>query len=298
MRTQLFRPITLLIAALLALPGGVLRAEDATTMINSSLPPKMVKSPGFPHRAKGVDSKLRTSISLKELSATKNQIIDVDEWFQRNILPRPPEPIEEDYRYIPAETRWGKLKFFRTNEENRSVAIYEEVKERPEAAKDKGFLAVYTETFNYTAVFFGPDYQPAVIYLLEEFHPGILAMNNAHLAGNLLYFDCNYNGYASLADKKTGYLVALDLESGQVLWTTGNLTAAYTGFLVYKDVILAGYGFTDEPDFLYVINRHNGKVAQKIKLKTGHDHIVAKKDRLYVRTYDTDYLFEIVEKEK
>ena len=268
-------------------------AADTTTLINSGMPPVLVKKTAFPYRAKGLKDATKAKVRLKQVAATKNAITDDEEWFHKNILPHPPEPIEEDFRYVPAETRWGMLKFFRSRDDGRHLAIYEKARVRPEAKEEKGFSAIYDKSYNYSAVVFNADYSPEKLILLEDFYTGILRMNNAWFVGKTLYFDCNYNGYASLSKKQTGYLAALDVETGKVIWTTAALTSGYRGFLVYNDVIFTGYGFTDEPDFLFVINRYTGKVLQKLKLKSAPSYIVAKKGKLYVRTYDHDYVFAI-----
>jgi outer membrane protein assembly factor BamB len=142
-------------------------------------------------------------------------------------------------------------------------------------------------------VVFDKDYNPLRIFVLDNFFPDILEMSTMQPVGNILYFDCNYNGYASILEKKTGYLVAMDLTTGDVLWASKNLTASAWHFLVLDDTLVAGYGFTDEPDFLYLLNRHDGSLLQTVKLKSAHSFLIARGNRLYVRTYDTDYVFDI-----
>jgi hypothetical protein len=287
---------TLILCGCWVLLAANAQAADTTTLINSQMPPVLVKKTSFPFQAKGIKDASKVKVRLKQVAAVKNGITDDEEWFHKNILPHPPEAVEEDFRYVPAETRWGILKFFRSSDDGRHIAIYEKARVRPEAKEEKGFSAIYDKSYNYSVVVFSADYSPEKLILLEDIYSGILKMNNAHFVGNTLYLDCNYNGYASLAKKKTGYLAALDVKTGQVLWTTKALTSGYRGFLVYKDVIFTGYGFTEEPDFLFVINRHTGKVLQKLKLKSAHSFIIVKAGKLYVRTYDHDHLFTITEK--
>lgn len=273
--------------ALSALPG---LAQDSTALINGGLKPMLVKKPPrYPYRAKFAKAPGKVRVKLKQRSVAKNEITDDDQWFHKNILARPPEAIGENYRFVPAETRWGDLKFFCSNDDARHVAIYVKATPRPDGVDSY----VYDKEYNYTAVLFGPDYVPLKLFILEDFHPEILEVTNARMVGMSLYFDINYNGYASIMKKKTGYLAALDLERQEILWVTKNLTSSWRGFLVSGDVIYTGYGFTDEPDFLYVLNRHTGKVLQTVKLKSAHDFIIEKKGALYVRTYDHDYVFDV-----
>ena len=72
------------------------------------------------------------------------------------------------------------------------------------------------------------------------------------------------------------------------------LVANADRFLVVDDVIFAGYGFTDEPDYLYQINRHNGRVLAKQKLRSGpKDMYLNHYGQLHVRTYDSNYVFQV-----
>jgi hypothetical protein len=274
---------------LLAVPLPAM-AQDSTKLINGVLKPTLVKKPKkYPYRAKFARAPGKVKAKLKQRAVTKNEITDDDQWFHKNILARPPEPIGENYRFVPAQTRWGDLKFFCSNDDARHVAVYVKATPRPDGNESY----VYDKEYNYTAVLFGPDYVPLKLFVLEEFHPEILEITNARMVGMTLYFDINYNGYASIMKKKTGYLAALDLERAEILWVTKNLTSSWRGFLVSGDVIFTGYGFTDEPDFLYVLNRHSGKVLQKVKLKSAHSFIIVKDGALYVRAYDHDYVFDV-----
>lgn len=56
--------------------------------------------------------------------------------------------------------------------------------------------------------------------------------------------------------------------------------------------LVTGYGFTGEPDWLYLLSRATGAIVSRTKLRSGPDAIVEKNGRHYVRTYDTDYVFE------
>lgn len=287
------------LALLVVLTSGValVSAEDASALIDQKLLPTVVKHPGHLYQAKGAKDQAGVRLSLKKISRKGNDITDGDRWFAANVLPSPIGPKDEHWRHIPGVTRWGDLKFFRSTE-SLHVGIYEVARQRTGAKDEKGMSSIYDKEFTYTAVVFNADFVPQKLFVLEEFHPGILEMSDAHVAGKILYFDCNYNGYANIVSNRTGYLVALDLEAGEVLWTSGQLASSYRGFVVYEGAIITGYGFTEEKDYLYVFNRFTGKQWLKTSLKSAPEFIVPKDGKLYVRTYDTNYLFEIVEKTK
>ena len=113
----------------------------------------------------------------------------------------------------------------------------------------------------------------------------------AQLVGGTLLVSVGINGYARNVRGKTGYVVAFDAESGRLLWSSDPLTSNAQSFLVLGRSIVSGYGFTAEPDFLFVIDAASGAVEQKIPLKSGPSAIAGKSDKVFVRAYATDYVF-------
>lgn len=91
---------------------------------------------------------------------------------------------------------------------------------------------------------------------------------------------------------QNGYVSAIDLASKQLLWRSAPLVANAGSFALVRGALVTGYGFTAEPDFVYVLERKTGKVAQKIPVRTGPEEFVLKDGRLFVRTYDTDLVFD------
>ena len=57
--------------------------------------------------------------------------------------------------------------------------------------------------------------------------------------------------------------------------------------------LITGYGFTEEPDYLFVLDKYSGQRVQKIALKNGPEYIIAKENSLLVRTYSYNYVFSI-----
>ena len=93
----------------------------------------------------------------------------------------------------------------------------------------------------------------------------------------------------------TGFVVAVEVETGKLLWRSEMLLANGRNFLVGEDTIICGYGFTAEDDYLYILSRHSGAVLEKRKLKTGPDYFIPVDDSLYVLTYDTVYQYLVSE---
>ena len=71
------------------------------------------------------------------------------------------------------------------------------------------------------------------------------------------------------------------------------LVSNAANFILAGDAIISAYGFTIEPDYLYVIHRHSGKTLKRLKLKSGATHLILKDSKLYVRTYNQDYVFTL-----
>jgi len=62
---------------------------------------------------------------------------------------------------------------------------------------------------------------------------------------------------------------------------------------VIGDWVVCGYGFTAEPDALFVLDRATGKTAARVPLPSGPAQLVLKDGTLFVRTYDHDLTFRI-----
>ncbi len=110
--------------------------------------------------------------------------------------------------------------------------------------------------------------------------------------GFTLYVSVAHNTYASSASHNA-YVMALDMQNDyKVLWKSQPLVANADNFIVLDDFIVCGYGFTAEDDYLYILDKYTGKVLDRILLKTGPDYIYEINDMIYVRTYDTNYVFD------
>ncbi len=122
-------------------------------------------------------------------------------------------------------------------------------------------------------------------------------VNYAEVDDKTLYVSTGHKGY-TVNNPSTGYVTAIDLESGEVIWKSEPQISNAYDFEIVGDVIICGYGFTDEDDYLYILNKSNGQVLEQIPLKSMAEHIVAKDSTLYVRTYNRNYEFAIVQSEE
>ncbi|WP_439815665.1 hypothetical protein [Zavarzinia sp. CC-PAN008] len=109
-----------------------------------------------------------------------------------------------------------------------------------------------------------------------------------------LFVATGHRTYARSSMGLNAFVSAFDPATGKLLWQSDPLVAnAGTLVLAGADALIAGYGFTEEPDFLYVLDSRDGTTVQKVPVRSGPETLILKGDRLYVRTYNTDYVFEV-----
>lgn len=114
----------------------------------------------------------------------------------------------------------------------------------------------------------------------------------AQIYDGVLYAEIAHRTYSE-DQPYTGFIVAVEVETGKLLWRSEMLVANGRNFVVGEDSIICGYGFTAEDDYLYILSRYSGAVLDKQKLKTGPDYFIPVDDSIYVLTYDTAYQYQI-----
>ena len=114
--------------------------------------------------------------------------------------------------------------------------------------------------------------------------------NNAYLKDGIFYGASVTNGYAQ---PNTCFMFAYDLENEKLLWRSADQSYNSMNFVVEGDVLIRGYGFTAEPDYLYQMNRNTGEIIDRLLLKKMPDLIVEQDGKLYVHTYSYNYVIEI-----
>lgn len=114
--------------------------------------------------------------------------------------------------------------------------------------------------------------------------------NNAWLKDGIFYGASVANGYAG---PDSCFMFAYDLEQDKLLWRSADQSYNSMNFVVKGDVILCGYGFTAEDDYLYQINRNTGEILDRLELKKMPDLLVEQDGKLYVHTYSYDYVIDM-----
>lgn len=220
--------------------------------------------------------KSRKHVKLKQLSCKANEITDDDEWFLNNDLVRREERVELPMGQFAPRFR------YRTG----------------------GYLiTTYGENWGNTLKVTITDEAQQTLYAAYDFEsykfsPKTTLMGNTQslddfiIEGNILYFSFGTNGYSDGAGYQTGYIAAFDMEKQELVWVSQPLTCN-SHFAVVDNSIICGYGFTSEPDNLFILDKYSGQRIQKLPLKKMALEVVPKDGYLYVRTYSYDYLFKI-----
>ena len=110
----------------------------------------------------------------------------------------------------------------------------------------------------------------------------------------MVYVSNTHLTYATATNGRNAYITAIDPEQGKTLWRSPALVANARTFVVTGDLIVAGYGFTAEPDFLYLLDRRSGRVLDRLEVPSAPEVIKLRGDRLLVRTYDRQVVARIV----
>ena len=116
----------------------------------------------------------------------------------------------------------------------------------------------------------------------------------AQIEDGILYVATSHRTYAESSDYVNGFITALDMYNNfEVIWQTESLVCNSRNFIILDQNIVCGYGFTEEKDYLVEIDKTNGEVVDKVLLDSMVEFIYYKENRMYVRTYDTNYVFEV-----
>lgn len=205
-------------------------------------------------------------LNLKKLTEEKNEIIDTEEWLSENGFS------------VPKITEIG------------SDADNDYIYELSGDDYAPYMLTVYSQTSNDVFSIDFSNYIYADEYI--EADADFIRQGIRYVLQNegILYVSIGHTTYAESAPHNA-YVVAIDLATKKVLWKSQPLVSNCGNFVLIGDVIVCGYGFTAEPDYLYQLDCHTGKVIQETPLKSGPDYIFVEDQTLYVRTYNRNYTF-------
>lgn len=165
---------------------------------------------------------------------------------------------------------------------------------------DGGHLAFYREPYDLGSCTLGgtancayvAQYYTAVGTLAWSLQLGemmsrgdTLEVQDIRLADGVLYFNEACQSYSKDARGACSSLVAVDPMARRVLWRTAPLVSNGR-FVIRGCYIVAGYGFTAEPDAVVLVDRGTGAVRQKIGVSSAPErYTLVQPGQLDVRLY-------------
>lgn len=243
-------------------------------------------------------------ISLKQLSKVRNGITDTDIWLNKYL----PEKIKTEYAFTPGGNKAteyfkSKVPLVFCGKYRRTIQLFDNYNiiyygERAGANSDFGVnptLVVITSP-NLSDVLHVYDFSNFSVSQFankSELDYTKISVSDVTIEDNILYAKVCHRTYSSSSSGYNAYLVAVDLMTQNIKWMTKPLTCN-ANYYIYEDVIFTGYGFTNEDDYIYIIDKASGSRLKTIKIEKGPDFFAVKDNKLYVRTYSLDYTFQIM----
>lgn len=244
--------------------------NEMTTQTEEKYIYRQIENPSWDYyHENGEQEVSQQTVFLEKLAETANGISDVNQWIAKYNLDFQTMPYsDEDYSYST---------FGFNNFDTYELLLGERV------ADGKEITLSFTD-YNYADDFAEADKD----YVFQR-------IIWAKAEDGILYVATGHYTYAA-SSPHNAYITAIDLEDYHVIWKTRPLICNSLSFEVIGDAIVCGYGFTNESDFLYILDKKTGMVQEIIPLTTAADYIYRQDDILYVHTYDTDLKFQIAEK--
>jgi hypothetical protein len=151
----------------------------------------------------------------------------------------------------------------------------------------KGPLPEMPANADYRAVLYGVDGHVRWSLDLNRFLSADrhLEIQDIRYEAGELYFNEACQTYSAEADGRCSALVRVDPATGTEVWRTRELVSNNI-FLLHGPFVVAGYGFTNEPDALHLVSRATGRVLDTLPLGSAHSYLEFKEGQLFVLTYD------------
>lgn len=235
-------------------------AEEAFTMAN----------PSWGYYASDRAVPAGSLIQLDKVSDKKYEWLDTDKWITDNGYEGMQLPYTDgEYYYEPYGPSEYDYMF-------QCLRIYE-------GTDDTGSVAY---DFDFTVLCNGPDEIALRNSNTTQF------IRYAKIVDNVLYVSTIHNGYSS-NEPESNYVTAISLDDCSVLWKSAPLVCNSQNFVIEGDALICGYGFTAEPDFIYVLDLGDGSIVKKISVRSAPEAFAADHGQLHVATYNSDYVFQI-----
>jgi TIR domain len=234
-----------------------------------------------------------TALRLTKREERRNQVTDDDDWWVANRLKRPtytvPNPFRQQTGDLPdiVPTRYQNQIVVKVIRGTPLLAIYG-------TNFSEGRYLVGINPVNghveFSFDFSHYEWPPSFVRADKDFVQ--MRTEWAQVDHGILYVSHGHSTYARSSNGFNAYLTAVDITANRILWRSQPLVTNASNFVIKNDAIISGYGFTGEKDYLFVLNKGDGRIVQQVSLRSGPSYLAVKDERLYARTYDTDYVFD------
>jgi hypothetical protein len=222
-------------------------------------------------------------------SESPNQVIDQDRWLADIGIPDPRVLAAQAPAKVPRTFRGADLAQV-IERPNVTFLLYALPVEQPDGFAPATILvAVDPVTDKPRYAFDFSRYTRAPFARPEDAAFVSQSVQWAEQVGGVLYVAHGHGTYAASSGGATGYITAVDVSTGDVLWHSSPLVSNASTFVATDERIIAGYGFTDEDDYLHILDSSTGRLLGSLPLRSGPEFVIRSDDELLVRCYDTDY---------
>lgn len=273
--------------------------EEITAVV-----PVVLETPEFDGMTLPNPKKL--SYSIKQESRTSNGIIDEDEWIAKYKSP------EQGVTYNFPET-WknqpndflkskvsimshGKYRsYVKVTKQYNVIGYGEKSPYHDNVSIDPNLIIVTDPNFNKVLHAYDfSNFSLAKFSKTADLDFTKISVENVQIENDILYAVVGHSTYAAASSGYNAYLVAIDLKNQKIKWISKPLTSN-SDFCIYGETIITGYGYSDEPDYIYVVDKATGTRLKSIKVANGPEQFSIINNKLYVRTYSYDYVFGLAE---
>lgn len=281
-------------AGLLEAADKALRSSQgrAAADLSRIVPLALAKPPFEAFTGKGVPVAERRPLRLVKRSEKRNAITDDEAWFKNNGLSLPGLDVPRGGRagslpeWVPTKYGTNKLVGGTTSAEG-TVLLF-----GPDFSGGRYVVLLdaarrATHVFDFAAFTWAPKIVPGEERFTDQ------TVHWAEVRDGVLYAATGHMTYASSSGGKNSFISAIDVASGELLWQSAPLVSNAANFLIVGAHIVSGYGFTAEPDFLFILDRATGKTETRLPVASGPSFLLPKGNELFVRTYDMDYVYAL-----
>ncbi|MCU0433284.1 MAG: hypothetical protein MUC87_07520 [Bacteroidia bacterium] len=231
------------------------------------------------------------AVALKHIFVNRNQYNDPKEWMKENNLPdyfwSLPNDSRQQHNTIPATFPL----YFNNNVvtsawHNKGIVYYvysDSLLFVADSASGEVICA-----YDFGAYLISPQYIKADEPYIKQ------SIRFALLYDSVLYMTNYHNTYSHSTAQQNAYITAIDIRTHTVKWRSNALINNSPIFAIYKNYLICGYGFSSEPDFIYILDNNNGKVVSSFPVKTEPQMIYVKGIKLYLLISNENYEYELI----